>query len=64
MTKLYSHAMAHLVARKHDDKGAVAVEYALIIGAIAIALIGALVLFVPQLRDFVSGFSFTDVGSE
>lgn len=42
-------------ARLNDDKGATAVEYALIVGGIAVAILGAIQLFGGGLAAFFTG---------
>lgn len=44
-----------LQARLNDDKGATAVEYALIVGGIAVVILGGIKLFGTGLSTFFSG---------
>lgn len=41
---------------RRDDRGVTAVEYAILITVVGIALIGTLTLFATQLGNFFSGF--------
>jgi Flp pilus assembly pilin Flp len=41
---------------RRDDRGVTAVEYAILITVVGIALIGSLTLFAKQLGTFFSGF--------
>lgn len=60
---MFNHALAYvmsvLAAPKADEKGATAVEYALVIGLVSIVLVGALAVFKTKLDTFVSTVSFT-----
>jgi pilus assembly protein Flp/PilA len=60
---MFNHALAYvmavLVADKNEEKGATAVEYALVIGLVAVVLVTALALLKDKLTAFVStGISF------
>lgn len=46
-------------ATKDDEKGATAVEYALVIGLVSIVVVTAVALFGPEITSFVTGVSFT-----
>jgi pilus assembly protein Flp/PilA len=48
---------AHASKREHE-KGATAVEYALVIGLVSLVLVAAVVLFKDKLTTFVSDVSF------
>ena len=47
--------MTNIQARLNSEKGATAVEYALIVGGIAVAVLGAIQLFGGGLSAFFSG---------
>lgn len=49
---------AGLESRK-EDKGATAVEYALVIGLVSLIVVAAVAAFGPKIDSFVSGVSFT-----
>lgn len=53
-----AYAMSTLVAGKRDEKGATAVEYALVIGLVSIVVVGAVAAFGPRITTFVEGVSF------
>jgi len=50
--------IAGLQDRK-EEKGATAVEYALVIGLVSIVVVAAVALFGPKITTFVNGVSFT-----
>ncbi len=60
---MFNHAIAYvlavLAAPKREEKGATAVEYALVIGLVSIVLVGLLAAFGPKLTAFVNGVSFS-----
>lgn len=60
MLKLYTRAHAACVASatRKDDRGAVAVEYALLIGLVALVVVGALAVFKNKVAAFVNGVNF------
>lgn len=58
MLSLYTHAQAAFVAHRKDDRGAIAVEYALLIGLVALVVVGALVVFKNKVAAFVNGVNF------
>ena len=49
--------IAGLQDRK-EEKGATAVEYALVIGLVSIVVVAAVALFGPKIATFVSGVTF------
>ena len=59
---MFNHAIAYVMsviaAEKRDEKGATAVEYALVIGLVSVVLVAALVLFGPKITGFVGGINF------
>jgi pilus assembly protein Flp/PilA len=59
---MFNHAVAYvlsvLAADKNEEKGATAVEYALVIGLVSLVLVAAVVLFKDKLTTFVSGVTF------
>lgn len=59
---MFNHAIAYVLATlatpKRDQKGATAVEYALVIGLVSLVLVGLLAAFGPKLTAFVNGVSF------
>lgn len=57
MLRMVIKAQAYL----KDDKGATAVEYALIVGGIAVAIGGAIVVFGGNLGSFFTGLT-ADLG--
>lgn len=61
---MFNHAIAYvrsvLAAPKRDEeKGATAVEYALVIGLVAVVLVGALALLEGRLETFVNTITFS-----
>lgn len=59
MTKLYATLLSFVAAPKKDEKGATAVEYALIVGLVSVVVVGAVALFGPTIKTFVEGVDFT-----
>jgi len=59
---MFNHALAFvmsvLVADKRDEKGATAVEYALVIGLVSIVVVAAVALFGPAITSFVAEIDF------
>lgn len=59
---MFNHAIAYvlsvLAADKNDEKGATAVEYALVVGLVSIIVVTAVALFGPKVTTFVNGVSF------
>lgn len=47
-----------VLATKDEEKGATAVEYALVIGLVSVVLVAALAAFGPRLDTFVAGIDF------
>lgn len=62
-TTMFNHALAYVLAvmatPKREEKGATAVEYALVIGLVSLVLVGLLAAFGPKLTAFIDGVSFT-----
>lgn len=60
---MFNHAIAYVMSviatDKNEEKGATAVEYALVIGLVSIVVVGAVALFGPKITTFVNGVSFT-----
>ena len=59
---MFNHAFAFVMSviasEKREEKGATAVEYALVIGLVSILLVGAVALFEEPLADFIAGVNF------
>lgn len=59
---MFNHAIAYVMsviaAEKREEKGATAVEYALVIGLVSIVVVGAIALFGPKVTTFVNGVTF------
>ena len=45
-------------ADRKEDKGATAVEYALVVGLVSLIVVAAVALFGPAITDFVNGVDF------
>lgn len=60
---MLNHAIAYVMAtvstERHADKGATAVEYALVVGLVSIVIVGAVVLFKDKVDALVSGVTFS-----
>jgi Flp pilus assembly pilin Flp len=57
MLRAFAFLQNHLAAPVgRDDRGVTAVEYAILITVVGLALITTLTLFVTQLRTFFAGF--------
>ncbi|MEV7395500.1 Flp family type IVb pilin [Aeromicrobium sp. NPDC092404] len=60
---MFNHAIAYVLSvistDKREEKGATAVEYALVIGLVSIVVVGAVALFGPAITSFVNGVDFT-----
>ena len=60
---MFNHAIAYvlsvLAADKNDEKGATAVEYALVIGLVSVVVVAAVALLGPKITTFVSDVKFT-----
>jgi pilus assembly protein Flp/PilA len=60
---MFDHAIAYVLSviasDKREEKGATAVEYALVIGLVSIVVVAAVALFGPKITTFVNGVSFT-----
>lgn len=52
---LYTFFVSRIDGLRREETGATAVEYALMVGLIAVVLIGGLTVFGPQLSTFFSG---------
>jgi pilus assembly protein Flp/PilA len=59
MTKLYATLLSFVAAPKKDEKGATAVEYALVIGLVSLVVVAAVAAFGPKITAFITGLSFT-----
>jgi pilus assembly protein Flp/PilA len=59
---MFNHALAYvmsvLVADRDEEKGATAVEYALVIGLVSIVVVAAVAVFGDKIKTFVSGVTF------
>lgn len=58
MLKAYTRAVARLNSLRNEEEGATAVEYALIIGLVSLALIAAAFLLIPGIQNL-----FTDIST-
>ena len=54
-----AYAMSVLATEKREEKGATAVEYALVVGLVSLVVVAAVALFGPKIETFVSGVSFS-----
>ena len=54
-----SYVLATLAADRREEKGATAVEYALVIGLVSIVLVGSVAAFKGKIDDFVTGVKFS-----
>lgn len=59
MTKFYATLLSFVAAPKKDEKGATAVEYALVVGLVSLVVVAAVALLGPRIVTFVNGISFT-----
>jgi pilus assembly protein Flp/PilA len=59
---MFNHAMAYVMSiiasPKREEKGATAVEYALVVGLVSIVVVTALALFGPKITTFINGITF------
>jgi pilus assembly protein Flp/PilA len=59
---MFNHAIAYvlsvLAADKNEEKGATAVEYALVIGLVSIVVVAAVAVFGTNIKTFVSSVTF------
>jgi pilus assembly protein Flp/PilA len=59
---MFNHAMAYVMSviasPKREEKGATAVEYALVIGLVSILVVGALAAIVPLISGFIATIDF------
>jgi pilus assembly protein Flp/PilA len=61
---MFNHAIAYVMSvlaapKRDEEKGATAVEYALVIGLVAVVLVGALALLEGRLETFVNTITFS-----
>jgi pilus assembly protein Flp/PilA len=60
---MFNHAIAYvmsvLASDKSEEKGATAVEYALVVGLVSIVIVGFVALLGPKVQTFINGVSFT-----
>lgn len=60
---MFNHAIAYVMSviatDKREEKGATAVEYALVVGLVSLVVVGAVALFGGKITTFVNGVSFT-----
>jgi len=60
---MFNHVIAYVMSviasDKNEEKGATAVEYALVIGLVSIVVVAAVALFGPKIATFVSGVTFS-----
>lgn len=56
----FSYVLAYLTSleAKREEKGATAVEYALVVGLVSIVVVGAVALFKGTITTFVNGVTF------
>ena len=59
MIKFYATLLSFVAAPKKDEKGATAVEYALVVGLVSLVVVAAVALLGPRIATFVGGISFT-----
>ena len=59
MTKFYATLLSFVAAPKRDEKGATAVEYALVVGLVSLVVVAAVALLGPRIATFVGGISFS-----
>ena len=59
MIKFYATMLSFVAAPKKDEKGATAVEYALVVGLVSLVVVAAVALLGPRIATFVGGISFT-----
>lgn len=53
-----AYAMSVLATDKREEKGATAVEYALVVGLVSLVVVAAVALFGPRISTFVSTVTF------
>ncbi len=60
---MFNHAFAYVMSviasDKREEKGATAVEYALVIGLVSLVVVAAVATFGPKISTWISGLSFT-----
>jgi len=62
MLKAYAALQARINSLRTEEDGATATEYALIIGLLSLLIIGALVLMVQPITDFINNEIVTPLG--
>ncbi len=59
---MFNHAIAYVMSviasDKREEKGATAVEYALVVGGVSILVVAAVAAFGPKITTFVNGVTF------
>lgn len=60
---MFNHAIAYVMSvlaapKREEEKGATAVEYALVIGLVSILVVAALATIVPLITAFIAGIDF------
>jgi pilus assembly protein Flp/PilA len=60
---MFNHVIAYVMSviasDKSEEKGATAVEYALVIGLVSIVVVAAVAAFGPKIDTFVANLNFT-----
>ena len=64
---MFNHAIAYVMSvlaapKRDEEKGATAVEYALVVGLVSIVVVTALALFGPKITTFINGITFGSSG--
>jgi Flp pilus assembly pilin Flp len=61
---MFNHALAYVMSvlvadrkSEHNEKGASAVEYALVVGAVALVVVGALKLLGGKITTYIGGLT-------
>jgi|GEM_PF-6409856 len=54
----FAYVLSVLKADKSDEKGATAVEYALVVGLVSLIVVAAVALFGPKISTFVGNVNF------
>lgn len=59
---MFNHAIAYVMSviasDKREEKGATAVEYALVVGLVSLIVVAAVALFGPKITTFVGDVKF------
>lgn len=59
---MFNHALAFVLSviatDKREERGATAVEYALVVGLVSLVVVAAVALFGPRITSFVGGINF------